>query len=39
MFNQSRSFADELLKLVRMREEGILTEQEFNKMKRKIVNE
>ena len=39
MFNQSRSFADELLKLVKMREEGILTEQEFNKMKRKIVNE
>jgi hypothetical protein len=39
IFNHSRSFADELLKLVKLRDEGILTEQEFNKMKRKIVSE
>lgn len=35
--NQSISIADELLKLAKLREEGILTEQEFNQMKQKLV--
>lgn len=36
--NQSEvSIADELLKLAKLREEGILTEQEFNQMKQKLV--
>ncbi|HET8856627.1 MAG TPA: PH domain-containing protein [Nitrososphaeraceae archaeon] len=36
--NQSEvSIADELLKLAKLREEGILTEQEFNLMKQKLV--
>ena len=36
--NQSEvSIADELMKLAKLREEGILTEQEFNQMKQKLV--
>lgn len=35
--NQSISIADELLKLAKLKEEGILTEQEFNQMKQKLV--
>ena len=36
--NQSAvSIADELLKLVKLKEEGIITEQEFNQMKQKLV--
>ena len=36
--NQSAvSIADELLKLAKLKEEGIITEQEFNQMKQKLV--
>ena len=36
--NQSLSIADELQKLIKMKKEGILTEQEFNQMKQKLLN-
>ena len=36
-FNQSVSIADELRKLAKLKEEGILTEEEFKQMKKDII--
>jgi uncharacterized membrane protein len=33
-----KSVADELLKLQNLREEGIITEEEFQKMKKKLID-
>ena len=35
--NQKLSIADELLKLAKLKEEGIITEQEFNQMKQNLI--
>ena len=35
--NQSVSIADELQKLANLKEEGVLTEEEFNKMKQDLI--
>ena len=35
--NQSISIADELQKLAKLREEGLLTEEEFNQMKQNLI--
>ncbi|HZC49126.1 MAG TPA: PH domain-containing protein, partial [Nitrososphaeraceae archaeon] len=36
-FNQSISIADELRKLAKLKEEGILTEEEFKQMKQELI--
>jgi hypothetical protein len=36
-FNQSISIADELRKLAKLKEEGILTEEEFKQMKQDLI--
>ena len=36
-FNQSISIADELRKLAKQKEEGILTEEEFKQMKQDLI--
>jgi Short C-terminal domain len=36
-FNQSVSIADELRKLAKLKEEGILTEEEFKQMKQDLI--
>ena len=36
-FNQSISIADELRKLAKLKEEGILTEEEFKRMKQDLI--
>jgi hypothetical protein len=37
MYTHSVSIADELLKLAKLKEEGILTEEEFNEMKKDLI--
>lgn len=36
-FSSSKSVADEILKLQNLKEEGIITEDEFEKMKKKLI--
>ena len=35
--NQSMSIADELQKLARLKEEGVITEEEFSDMKKELI--